>query len=739
MTDFSTAANRRQKMANGFTKLTLASAIGAALVVAGCGGGDDPAQAGPTSQPPGSSGTPATPTYTQAVIGAKSKTVLTVDGFQFKDLNANGKLDPYEDWRLAPDARAADLVARMTLAEKAGLVNANNMVPIGGNYPSEEIGGAPACDAGELGKKYICEITTSGSWGATRMLNEFNGRYFIIRSNPQPRVLAAYLNNFQQIAEESRLGIPAVIASNPRNHAAAGLGLSEAAGVFSYWPGTLGLAATQDPALVRDFAETAAKEWRSTGIRKGYMYQIELATEPRWTRNNGTFGEDPDLVAKIAKELVLGFQGTKLGPDSIALTVKHYPGNGIAPRGIDSHGAEGKFAVYPTAGSLIAYQLKGFQAAIDAGASSIMTNYQAPKNAGSKDQLPKTFWYSLTQQFEEVAEAYNAKLIEYALKVMGHKGYLNTDSNVALDSGEPWGVETLKVHQRVAKSLNAGISLLSLASANLGSATPTLGNAEVIRAINEGLTSEATLNKAAQKLLNEMFQLGIFENPYVDPEVAAKVVHSAEAQAKADLAQRKSVVLLKNDGDVLPLAKTANASVKIYSEVFAKSNAATLTTNLRAKLALQYPGAQMVTDYNLATHAVLVVLPSTFTGTDALGQFIKIAMDTDTGIDVARIKAIEAKAKTIISVNMGQPWLLNEIEPGASAILATYDVTSDALFDVISGAFKPTGRLPMGIPKDQAAVDANAPDVPGNYESFDYAYKDAKNSTYKFGFGLNYK
>lgn len=705
-------------------KLTLVVAVSLAVIVAGCGGGGD-GHFDPVAQ---------------ATISARSKKIMTVDGYQFKDLMGDGKLYPYEDWRLSPQDRANDLVARMTLAEKAGLVNANNMPPIGGNYSAAEIGADPTCAAGETGKKYLCEITVAGAtWGTTRLINEFNGRYFILRANPPTKTLATFLNSFQEVAEESRLGIPAVIISNPRNHAAAGLGLSEASGVFSYWPGTLGLGATQDPALVRDFAETAAKEWRASGIRKGYMYQVEAATEPRWTRNNGTFGEDPDMVAKIARELVLGFQGSKLGPDSIALTMKHYPGNGIAPRGVDSHDALGKYAVYPTAGSLIKYQLKGFQAAMDAGVSSIMTNYQEPKNAGSATQLPQSFWYSLTQQFEEVGEAYNAKLIQYALDIMGFKGYLNTDSQVAVDGNQVWGVENLTVSQRLAKSLNAGISLLSIASSNLTTGTPTVAPKELIAAINAGLTTEATLNKAVVNLLKEMFALGIFENPYVDPDNATKVVHSAEAQAKADLAQRKSIVLLKNDANILPLAKSSPATVKIYGEVFAKTGAAASTTALRTKLAAQYPTATIVSDYNLATHAILIVLPTTFTGTDSLGQFVKIALDTDTGVDVAKINAIEAKAKTIISINLGQPWLLNAIEPAASAIIGTYDITSDALFDVITGVFKPTGGLAMGIPKDQAAIDANAPDVPGNYEAFDYAYTDSKNNTYKFGFGLNYK
>ncbi len=738
-------------------KLRLSLIAASIFLFAACGGGGGGGGGvigdggnggnGGSANPGGGDADPGGETIVQQTVAARSKNIITVDGLQFKDLNGNGKLDPYEDWRLSADERADDLIhnsdpaVRMTLAEKVGLINANNMVPIGGNYPSAEIGGNPTCATGELNKKYICDITVAGTmsvWSTTRMLNEFNGRYFILRANPPVSTLVAWLNNFQQIAEESRLGIPAVIISNPRNHAAAGIGLSEASGVFSYWPGTLGLAATQDPALVKEFAEIAAKEWRTTGIRKGYMYQVELATEPRWTRNNGTFGDDPELVSKIATSLVKGFQGETLGQDSIALTVKHFPGNGSAPRGVDSHGADGKYAVYPTAGSLINYQLKPFQAAVDAGVSSIMTYYQAPSNSGSAEQLPKEYWYSPSKQFEEVAMAYNNKILEYLYNAMGFKGYVNTDSQVAVDTGEPWGVETLKPYQRIAKSLNAGVSLLSIASYNMTGDPSVVATTETVRAINEGLVSEKTVDAAVARLLKEMFLLGVFENPYVDADTALKAVKSDEAQAKANLAHRKSIVLLKNDGNVLPLAKTSGSSVRIYGEVFARSGAAASSQTLRTLLQSTFPSAQIVSDYASATHSVLLVQPSTYSGTDAEGPYVKIALDSTTGIDVARIKAIEAATKTVIAINMGNPWLLNEIEPGASAILATYDVTSDALFDVLTGDFKPTGRLPMSVPKDQQAIDDNARDVPGHYEAFDYAYRDAIGNTYKFGFGLTY-
>jgi beta-glucosidase len=703
-----------------------------ALSLVSCGGGGGDGGSDVVVQP-----------VVQPVISARGKSIITVDGLKFKDLNGNKKLDPYEDWRLSPAVRADNLInssdpnVRMTLAEKLGMMLNSEFPAIGGNYPSTEIGGNPTCAANENPRlKYVCEATGS-VLGTTRMINELNVRYMILRSNPPVATLTTWLNNIQQIAEESRLGIPVVTPSNPRNHVASGIGLSEASGVFSFWPGSLGLAATHDPALVKEFADIARQEWRATGIRKGYMYQVELATEPRWTRDNGTFGDDPDLNSAIATALVKGFQGDKLGPDSVALTNKHFPGNGVAPRGYDSHNDGGKAAIYKTPGSLLNYHMKPFQASVDAGVSSIMSYYQLPSNQ-SATQLPIDYWVSPTQQFEEVGMAFNVKILSYLFNVMGFKGYVNSDTGVYNDGGQSFGVETLTPAQRIAKSINSGVSLLGGVNSNLGKANEVRGLTNALTAISLGYTTEAKVNSGVVKLLQEIFTLGLFENPFNDVDAAVKLVNNADFKAKAALAHRKSIVLLKNDSATLPLASTSTAAVKIYGEVFTKSNAATATTNLRTLLQKTYPNATMVTDYTQATHSVLVVSPSSYQGTDAQGIYIKIALDTDTGIDVNRIKAIEAATKTVIAINMGNPWLVDAIEPGAKAILATYDVTSDALTDVLTGAFKPTGTLPMAIPKNQAAIDNNASDVPGHLEAFDYPYTDSKGNKYTFHFGLTY-
>jgi beta-glucosidase len=364
----------------------------------------------------------------QPKIDARTASLLKIGDLSFKDLNRNGVLDPYEDWRLPAEKRASDLVSRMTLEEKAGLM----------------------------------QITSFNAGSFEDYLNQRHIRYLILRDNLPARELAARANKSQELAEKSRLGIPIVFTSNPRNHVRDNLVYeeAEAAGEFSSWPGTLGLAATNDLKLVRAFAEIARAEWRASGIQKCYGYQVEVATEPRWYRIQTTFGESPKLNAEIAREIVLGFQGPALGPESVAQSIKHFPGDGAVEKGLDPHNNWGQWAVYPTPGSLFKYHLPPFQAAVDAGTSSIMSFYNNPSNRKSAAQFPKEWWQSGEQQFEEVAGAYNTAILTKLLRGrMGFKGYVNTDSGIL--SNTAFGVESLSLPQRFAKAVKAGVALFS--------------------------------------------------------------------------------------------------------------------------------------------------------------------------------------------------------------------------------------------------------------------------------------
>lgn len=667
-------------------------------------------------------------------LGSRVAPFLKRGDLSFKDLNRNGVLDPYEDWRAPVEERVADLVSKMTLEEKAGLM----------------------------------QITSFNASALEEYLNQRHIRYLILRDNLSARELAARANSAQEAAEKTRLGIPIVFTSNPRNHVRDNLVYeeAEAAGEFSSWPGTLGLAAANDLRLIRSFAEIARAEWRASGIQKCYGYQVDVATEPRWYRIQTTFGESPKQNADIAREIVLGFQGPALGPESVAQTIKHFPGDGAVDKGLDPHNNWGQWAVYPTPGSFFKYQIPPFQAAVEAGASSIMSYYNNPSNEKSREQFPKEWWHSGTQQFEEVAGAYNAAMLTKLLRGrMGFKGYVNTDTGVLANNA--FGVEKLSAPERFAKGVKAGVALFSDSGDPKG----------LLDAVQQGLLQESDLNAAVSLLLKEIFQLGLFENPYTDPEAAQKIASSPASAARADEAHRKSIVLLRNERKLLPL----RGATKLYVEVMAGQAQAfggrgglggragapgrgragapggdgrgnlegaagqggrggappvNGTAGLKTLLSKD-PSVQVVDSADQADVVLLWLRPAVYQRPEH--DYADIALSPLTGVDVVKVKQLEAAKPTVLVINFINPWIINEVEPGAAAVLATFDVKAEALLDVVRGRFNPTGKLPLTIPADQAAVDRNAPDVPGYAEAFDYAYKNRANDKYLYGFGLTYR
>ena len=368
---------------------------------------------------------------------------------EFKDLNKNGKIDKYEDWRLPNEVRIKDLIAQMTIEEKIGFMIISTTRLAGdfafqANAPKAEISSAfneeDLMQPINMFTRKPLPVPTMSAAGTTKGVMTYHLRHFILRANTSAKILADWSNNLQALCETSRLGIPAIIASNPRNHITldASIGTSVGTTVFSKWPGELGMAAMRDLKLTREFAEIAAKEWSAVGLRKGYMYQADLATEPRWQRIDGTFGESADLASDMIREIVLGFQGTKLNKNSVAMTTKHFPGGGPQVGGQDSHFDWGKNAHYP--GGMFDYHLKPFIAAINAGTSSIMPYYSAPKD----------------KNMEEVGFSYNKAIIQDLLrKKLGFKGIINSDTG-PIDM-MPWGVENLTILQRYQKALDAGV------------------------------------------------------------------------------------------------------------------------------------------------------------------------------------------------------------------------------------------------------------------------------------------
>jgi beta-glucosidase len=441
-----------------------------------------------------SSAAPATAAATgrQPQIGVRTAQEITVDGLRFKDLNRNGQLDPYEDWRLTAGARAADLVSKMTPQEKAGAMQHGSAPLPGGGF-----GGGPG------GPARAYDLT------AAQALLGKGVNSLITRLRGEATALADQNNQLQAIAEASRLGIPLTISTDPRNHFRATVGASEEAGQFSQWPEALGLAATGDPAVTRLMADTARKEYRAVGIHLALSPVADLATEPRWPRLTETFGEDAGQVSRHVGAYVAGFQGGTAGvqPDGVIAVVKHWAGYGAAMDGWDSHNAYGRYAEISEAG--LKNHMDAFKGAFDAKVAGVMPTYSILKGA-VLDGAP----------VEQVGVGFSRQMLQDQLRGRyGFKGFVVSDWGITGDCPDsclngakpparpaiamPWGVESLSAADRTAKAVNAGVDQIG------GSNDP----AALIEAIGGGKVTGARIDEAVLRILTAKFQLGLFENP----------------------------------------------------------------------------------------------------------------------------------------------------------------------------------------------------------------------------------
>jgi beta-glucosidase len=660
-----------------------------------------------TNANPGNSGAntvtyhvPANSATGQPEIEAAKKGVLSLEGKQFRDIDGDRSLDIYEDWRKPVNQRVADLVSKMTLAEKAGLMLINTHTPIAnpadGRYVNSD-------DSMIVGK---------------------NMRYVIFRQTPTVDVIAKYTNQLQELGEASRLGIPVVVTSNPRNHASTDYtNITATQGQHSFWPGPLGFAAAGDTEAVKEFSKIAAKEWRAAGIRKVYGYTADIATDPLWARIEDTFGENPKVASDMIYNVIKGFQGDKLGKDSVAITVKHFPGGGARDNGLDPHFVEGKFNPYPTEGSLLKYHIPPFEAAIAADVSSIMPYYAYPSNDSADQGLP---WYSENQQFEEVGFALNDAILDGFLRgQLGFKGYVNSDTGAV--GPNSWGAEGLTQVQKVAKAINAGTDIIS------GSSDPL----PIIQAVEQGLLTEEAVNESVSLLLTEMMNLGLFEDPYVDPQNALDVVANPEVQKLAYEAHQKSIVLLRNDKNLLPLKDAKLKGIKLYVEMFPGGTNGASTKGLIETIKKHDPSITITNNLNDATHAYIFVKPVQ----SNWDNNPRITVGPETGItNVDRIIEIQKTVPTITSVNMTNPWVLDQIEPNAAALIGTFGTKAEAIIDVIRGEFNPIGKLPFALPASMEAVHNEVGDVPSfaPEEAPAYPYVNKSDDVYKYGFGLSY-
>ena len=652
----------------------------------------------------------------QPFLGYKTVQLLNLEGFQFKDLNKNGELDKYEDWRLSNDARAKDLLTKMSVEDKVGFmlistsrlksersaqinVETDNTIK-----PSSDLNEEDQVSTTNIFNRKPLAVPMMSSVGATKGITKFHLRHFIFRANVNARLTAEWTNKLQALAETDGLGIPVIIASNPRNHITkdASVGLSVGATTFSNWPGELGLSAMRDLKLVREFANIARQEWAAVGLRKGYMYMADLSTEPRWQRIEGTFGENAAWVAKMITEVVLGFQGTKLSSSSVAMTTKHFPGGGAGVGGQDPHFEWGKFEHFP--GNMFQNNLIPFKAAIKAGTSAIMPYYSIPKDT----------------KYQQVAYAYNKQVIHDLLRdSLGFKGIINSDTG-PIDM-MPWGVEDITIVERYKKALEAGVNLFS------GTGDPS----KLLETVKSGAVDMKLVDNSVYRLLMEKFELGLFENPYVDEDAAEKVVGNAKFQASANLAMRKSIVLLRNETQLLPL----KPKTKIYFEsYFQRRGAASPSVVYQPKI--NNYNVEFVKTPEEADYVLLWLTPGSKSLFQSDGSPLYLSMSKN-AVDVNYVNTLTAKKPTILVINYTNPWVIDEIYNSQTiknikGVIATFGTTNEALLDVVLGKFNPTGKMPFTTPISEAAVGKQLSDVPGYLKGKDYAL-------FKFDEGISYK
>lgn len=706
--------------------------------------------------------------------------LLTVDGYAFKDFLGSGELVPYEDWRLSYEERAADLAERISIEDIAGLMlySAHQIIPARGPM-------AAVFGGSYDGKPF--EESNAAPWELTDQQKAFivkdRVRHVLIMGLESTETAVRWNNKLQALAEDSGFGIPANNSSDPRHGAGS---TAEYMGVtgepISKWANGIGLTASFDPCLVKEFGEIASAEYRALGITTALSPQIDLATEPRWMRFADTFGEHTQMTIDMAKAYCDGFQTTKAssdgwGEESVNTMVKHFPGGGMGEAGRDAHYAYGKYAVYP--GNNFKEHLRPFTE----GAFSLDGK---TKKAGAV--MPYyTISYGIDQKYgENVGNSYSKYLIQDLLREeLGYDGVVCTDWGITHDigaaeetfAGKCWGVENLTEAERHFKALEAGVDQFG----GNNNVAPVM---EAYRMYCDRYGAEAAdvrFRQSAYRLLLNIFRTGLFENPYLDLEESLRTVGCSAFREKGYQSQLKSVTMLKNKNHVLPLKE----GIKVYiPDRFIRSymNFMSMPTGDQTVIP---PGKKAASEYFEVVHtpdeadAALCFIESpvsvgydpedrksggngyvpitlqyrpyqaklartsSLAGGDPLedsadrnyrGKCNTAANEADLEL-VIRMREAMREKPVITIITLKNPMVMAELEPYTDAILVEYGVNPQAVLDVITGRFRPEGLLPVQIPADMETVETQKEDVAFDME----CYEDSQGHRYDFGFGMNFE
>jgi beta-glucosidase len=669
----------------------------------------------------------------------------------FKDLNGDGALQPYEDWTLTPGERAADLVNRMTAAQKVALL-AHPVL-------SGETTAAPTAGLNT-------QIDTGIRFGTS-------DQYAV---NPKNRALWA--NAIQARCEASPLGVPFVLSSESTH--ASGQGRTHSRD-FSNWPNELSIGATRLPNHARQLGRFTSHEYRAVGLRMTLSPAANLATEPRWFGAQYSFGENAAAAGAMVEAFVEGAQGAwnqdtsalldgDLGAGGVAAAVGHFPGAGPAKGGWDARFEKGKFLTYP--GGKFGDHVAPFEKAIGKGVAAVIASYGIAE-AGA--------WTGLGgvvdgATLEQVGASFNQKLLTDVLRDhYGFEGLVLAPPGVLEDAplGAPWGMETATKAQRAAKAVNAGVDQFL----GLADTTP------ISDAVTAGTIASARLDAAASRALALAFQLGLFEDPFVDADQAAAVVASSKGVPAGRAASADGLVVLVNAN------KPAGWLDTYVNGEPTAGNAGNGTGKvLPAPPGIPYeaPGCNFYVGGDVNLNYVRSVYEGygylcndmeTIRGNVADTEAKKMALcdyvfvrvnaphvdDGDTGAwkyplasleyTAAELAAVAAareaiasvpgsKAQLVVGVDGGRPAVLTQLlahDPSAVVMhwAGQYPANADAdktFLDVLFGIRAAArsagaGKLPVSLPASDAAASTQLEDVAG----------DGAAGTYVEGFGLDLK
>ncbi len=607
------------------------------------------------------------------INGGEDVQTLIEENIPFRDLNKNGKLDIYEDSRQPVDARVEDLLSQMTLEEKVGQMF----------HP-------PVLIKPDARFRAFLDAM-SGGISMEEFISLKHISHFNFYGEASPIEIARRLNQLQRVAEESRLGVPVTFSTDPLHEVPRGGGIAAfSLDGISKWPSQLGFAATRDSDLIFKFGQIASAEYRAMGFRTGLHPMSDLATEPRWARNFGTFGSNADLSSEMTVAYVKGFQGDQIDENSVHTMVKHFPGGGPQEGGLDPHLKSGENQVYP--GNNFDYHLKPFQAAIDNGMKVIMPYYGIPKG----------------QTDEDVAMAFNKYILTDLLRdQMNFDGVVCTDWGVI--EGRHWGVDDLSISERYEKSINAGVDQYG------GENRPEY----VIDLVNEGKISEERIDQSVRRILTNKFELGLFENPFVDESLVSELVNRADYIEEGLDAQRKSVVLLSNKDNTLPLPK----DISIFVDGMNKDEASNFGNVVESPENADY---------------VLLFLNTVFNGNQPSGidrvldnmlstMFPNMDLNYSDEIN-EKIERYSRVSKLIIISDLNRPAILTTAYEKSFGLVGTFGVQDLVILETIFGDNNPTGKLPFEIPSSMEAVENQNPDVAD----------DTENPLFVYGYGLSY-